>query len=555
MNKLGRLIKNELLKKIKQPSTIVLSTFFIVISFIIPFFMIPSQEEYWYGGENRIDMEIQNLTQQINAVGSDAPEYIKGQYTNAIAFFEKAKKYELKPDDWRYDMLFEIYYKVRENYVVSLILDGTINPKDMGEKTQLEDYTGILYNGEYGEKNKEQLNALYTSNKSQIDSIWQVIENNDYKFYCQKLIEGYDITITMAEQRIPQLKKLIEDKPYDYNLKSELISVETELETVKSDKALAEYRVKADIPFDKEWRDQTINKISENNYQIANAKRQLFELENASEQGYNMYDTYGLSKEENISALKKMRTDFEERNKISWYSLENNIPHMYNVDDSRINATWYFSTTMFAAIIALFIASNIVSGEFSTKTINMLIIRPVKRWKIITSKYIAVLIFAYSIYIAGMLANVLSVGLTVGFPQLSIPYLFVAGDTVQSMSFILYMLQNMLFCSINIVFMVTVVFMMSTLTKNTALSAISGMGLYFLSTILFQILLAVKVPLSVLRYTILPYFDLSQFAIKNDYMQTFNYLLLPEFGAGLLITLSALMFAISLIVFNKRDVK
>ena len=398
MNKIGRLIKNELLKKIKQPSTIILATIFIVISFIMPFLITQTYSgSDWYYKEDRIEREIQELNYRINYIDDGAPEYAKGQYTNAIKFLEKAKEFKLQPTDWRMDMMFNIYYKVRANYEIALILDGTINPKGDPENPNskviyLENYSNLFYSDL--EINEDQIRIIYNTNKVEIDSVWQIIEINDYKFYCQKLIESYNSSVISTEEQIDATKKEIEEKPYDYNLKLNLKQLEQSLENLKLQIEIATYRIDNSVSFDNEWQDQTLRIILQNNNMVTSVKLELFELENKKniQDDYNYY--YRFSIKDRITIAEKTIVDYEERNKISWYSLENDIPHIRNIEDSRSFSLQYFSLTMFAAIIALFIASNIVSGEFSTKTINMLIIRPVKLCKIITAKFITVINFS-----------------------------------------------------------------------------------------------------------------------------------------------------------------
>jgi len=49
--------------------------------------------------------------------------------------------------------------------------------------------------------------------------------------------------------------------------------------------------------------------------------------------------------------------------------------------------------TTFASLFAIVIGAGIVAAEFSTGTIKLLLIRPVNRFKILLSKYLATLLF------------------------------------------------------------------------------------------------------------------------------------------------------------------
>ena len=71
-----------------------------------------------------------------------------------------------------------------------------------------------------------------------------------------------------------------------------------------------------------------------------------------------------------------------------------------------------------------------VSSEFSRKTVNMLVIRPVSRTKILLSKLAACLTAVYSALIAGVLAYWLIKGIMMGFSDYLQPYLWYDGTTV-----------------------------------------------------------------------------------------------------------------------------
>ena len=77
---------------------------------------------------------------------------------------------------------------------------------------------------------------------------------------------------------------------------------------------------------------------------------------------------------------------------INQYRIENDIPPSY-VDYSM----WSFideSSLMitFVGLFVIIIASGIVANEYSRGTIKMLLVKPYKRWKILLSKYITVIL-------------------------------------------------------------------------------------------------------------------------------------------------------------------
>ena len=184
-------------------------------------------------------------------------------------------------------------------------------------------------------------------------------------------------------------------------------------------------------------------------------------------------------------------------------------------------------------------------------------IRPVKRWKIITAKYVSVLVTGYITMFAGMIVWLISLGFNYGFTDLIYPYMYVVGDTVQSISFFLYLLGQAMFCSITVIFLVSVAFMMSTLTKNTALAVVAGIGTNIAFTIIFQIIYYTsQESINWLKYTIIPYLNLAQFVdMGNMYSQSYLTQLNPTLGAIMLAGTALVMFIASLWTFVKRDIK
>ena len=79
------------------------------------------------------------------------------------------------------------------------------------------------------------------------------------------------------------------------------------------------------------------------------------------------------------------------------------------------------SVTLFYPLLVLAIASDLVSGERSTGTIKMLLTRPVKRWKILLSKLIALTLYvSLIIVVSGLLCYLIS-GLFFGYGGWGIP--------------------------------------------------------------------------------------------------------------------------------------
>ncbi|WP_243840695.1 ABC transporter permease [Paenisporosarcina antarctica] len=92
---------------------------------------------------------------------------------------------------------------------------------------------------------------------------------------------------------------------------------------------------------------------------------------------------------------------------ISEYRLDKNLEPM---DPNGREQSVYDSHVMLSLVIlfSVIVAASIVASEFSQGTIKMLLSRPVKRWKILTSKYLTTLLFAFVLTIIAFVSTMIA---------------------------------------------------------------------------------------------------------------------------------------------------
>lgn len=86
--------------------------------------------------------------------------------------------------------------------------------------------------------------------------------------------------------------------------------------------------------------------------------------------------------------------------------------------------------TLFIPLLVLIISTDIVSGERSDGTIKLLLARPVRRWKILLSKYLTLLIFiSLVVFFVGLISYLIA-GLVFGYSGWNMPMLtgFISGQ-------------------------------------------------------------------------------------------------------------------------------
>lgn len=193
----------------------------------------------------------------------------------------------------------------------------------------------------------------------------------------------------------------------------------------------------------------------------------------------------------NMSSGKLMKAEeikkLEDNLKIDEYRLENNIPVVESMSSER---TTYdaispeFSMLMIA-ILMIIIAGSSISNEVSKGTIKFLLFTPNKRWKILLAKIVSAIILLLVITIITALVNVL-VG-TIAFNEAGMQYLYIQNGEIHVLSNLSFMILYYLALSIDILVYMFLAFMLSTVTRNTALSVALSLACYLGSGIIMEL--------------------------------------------------------------------
>ncbi|WP_409275284.1 ABC transporter permease [Neobacillus sp. SCS-31] len=134
----------------------------------------------------------------------------------------------------------------------------------------------------------------------------------------------------------------------------------------------------------------------------------------------------------------------------------------------------------FVGLFAIVIAAGIVSSEFSWGTVKLLLIRPIGRWKILLSKYLAVLIFGVGLLTLLFAFSLLAGIILFGFPDHPAPHLVYTNGQVVERNIALQLIAEYLLSSIDILMVATMAFMISAVFRNSSLAI--GISLFLLLT-------------------------------------------------------------------------
>ena len=242
------------------------------------------------------------------------------------------------------------------------------------------------------------------------------------------------------------------------------------------------------------------------------------------------------------------------------YALKNKLyESVINTDNfgRELVKRGYSTGTIF--ILISIMVSIIVAKEFTTGTIRLLMIRPVKRWKILIAKFLSILILTLIMTIIAYTALILSVGIMYSFESFKAPVLDIVNGIVVEKNLILESIKYTLLTLISTFSLISIALALAVFSRSPAATIATSLAIYFGSFLLNIEML--NAPKKWMQYTIIPYIDFSNFNGNEMYSMIiqnnikFGLDMTVERGVITFLVLSIILIAISIIRFNKMDIK
>lgn len=231
--------------------------------------------------------------------------------------------------------------------------------------------------------------------------------------------------------------------------------------------------------------------------------------------------------------------------KINNYRLDHNLP------PTEGSTLWGFVTQTtglisLVSLLSIIISAGIVAGEFSTGTIKLLLIRPLKRWKVLLSKYITVLTFAFGGLIILFSTSFLVGGIVYGFSGANQPYLSYINGNVTEVNMVGHISTTYAYACVDLLMMVTFAFMISTVFCNNALAV--GMSIFLLFT--GDVLVSLLSKYSWVKYVLFANTDLTQYLKGVPIVEGMTM----KFSLIVITVYFVFFTATSWIFFSRRDI-
>lgn len=472
VKKFLNLILNELTKQTKKVSFLVCFIIVVVIAIIFPIFTkyapsifgnnrdrYKSQFDYEYESAITFYNETKDLQDEESKLASDYAKVMSEAYKFVID--NTSNDYS----DWRYSYAMQYIDNTSTKFITDKVLEGkdgnkiinTIQQKYIYSRAEFKSFDG------YTEDQVRQLNNMADEN---IKNARNIIVENNYSLYCAEIIKQCNTQKEYLSQQIADIDSKLAAEQNNEELLYEKRGIELQINIQDETIRIYQYIIDNSIKYDPElWERKTINAI-ENKLGSAYVQpltKSMFEDQLYMVMQYKNYDKY-------LENQNKQIQDKKDELKRLWYSLDNKIPSYEYTNSTREGIIGVFSLIGLITLMMCIFAGGSVSNEHSTGTIRMLLIRPAKRWKIILSKYLSniilILIFAFSVLISISFVTVIINGIK----DITYPVLEIVDNNVVEVNFGLWIISKYIIALLPVLCIMTLAFMLSTLTKVTAIA-------------------------------------------------------------------------------------
>lgn len=130
-------------------------------------------------------------------------------------------------------------------------------------------------------------------------------------------------------------------------------------------------------------------------------------------------------------------------------------------------------------VMIIMIAASSVSKELETGSVKLLLVTPVKRWKVLTAKFLAVISVAAVTLIWIVPCVIISTGLAIGFNSFC-PYIFVSKGIAHAIPFAIFVLLYVFSMCISVLWYTVLALQLSCVLRNTAFATMSSLLVYML---------------------------------------------------------------------------
>lgn len=453
-------------------------------------------------------------------------------------------------DDYRMDT----YYGMRDLLITLYVLDH-----QDADLQKLLDAIMFVYYDSIGieamlEKSDAEKTELKTVAENALSLFDELMKSNEFSAYVDLKKAEYAVQIDDYNSTIEMLEKSLIDDPTQEEYVSEQIeSLQRDIDSINNEKIpTLEYRLENNIlPNDGSWQDLALLDIDSSTNSIYYLEKDLKTEEEFKDTSYliSQYGTY----EKYLDSIEIEKKEAELNLIIAQSSLDSGKPDMKFVSTGARNQTHStLSLTVLVSIFAMLVGGCAVATDFQNGTVRLLMIRPRTRMKILFSKFFAGLIIIVSLYFVIFLVSFLTNGFMCGFADYLYPNYTAGGEINYFFTLICHIWAS----TVGLIFLYSLSFAMSTVTRNVAVSIIIPTVALMGSTVAVGILSSMPV-MQWLAFTPFPYLSMQDFYTNYSSLQALiekGFMASVGLGIGMLFVYAGVLMTLALTLFKKKDI-
>ncbi|MGP7816966.1 ABC transporter permease [Niallia sp. 01092] len=230
-----------------------------------------------------------------------------------------------------------------------------------------------------------------------------------------------------------------------------------------------------------------------------------------------------------------------------WNLKENVNP--YPTNWSFMN-DWVIGLKALVTLFVVIMCAGNISSEYSDGTIKQLLIRPHRRWAILLSKYISMLIYALFLLVVllvfGYIVGIIFFG-TGNFVDKIGAYTEVGMAAVSGGS---HFFKIFAYYLPGLLMIITMAFMLSTLFKNQAVAVGVGIFVLFSSSTIGGLIVGYAKKYTWTKALIFPHLDQTIFVMQDKILENITM----PMSLGILCVYYVIFMVITFLFFQKRDI-
>lgn len=234
------------------------------------------------------------------------------------------------------------------------------------------------------------------------------------------------------------------------------------------------------------------------------------------------------------------RQELKEQKMILQHRLDKQIAPLSGVEEQIVDSYGFSS---FISLMAVIVAAGIVASEFSQGTIKMLLTRPVRRWKILTSKFLAVAYFSLLLTIFAFVITWIASLIFYDFSGGSI--LEVKNGQVVEVSYLLKAVWLNFLAYLDVLIIASFAFAIGSIFRSNSLAI--GISIFLMFT-------GSQISFFLAKYDIVKYILFSHSFTQIGTGQSFFEGITTGLSVTVMLAYFILFLVLSFLAFTKRDV-